>query len=121
MWQNVTSRLVPGGVDAATRRDRAARLLESLGLAGLHDRRPRDLSGGEQQRVALARAIVDEPDVLIADEPTSNVDAETGRLIVERFETLRAAGTTLVVSTHDPAIVDRADRRYEMEEGRLLL
>jgi putative ABC transport system ATP-binding protein len=120
VWQNVTCRLVPAGVGAAERRARARELLGGFGLARGLDRRPRELSGGEQQRVALARALVANPDILFADEPTSNVDAATSELIVARIEGLRRSGTTVVISTHDERLVRPADRRYEIERGELV-
>ncbi len=120
VWQNVSCRLVPTGLRARVRRERAEQVLGELGLCGTADRRPRELSGGEQQRVALARAVVDGPDVLIADEPTSNVDSVTGELIVDYLKRLQREGTTMIITTHDPALVALADHRYVMEGGRLV-
>ncbi len=120
VWQNVSCRLVPAGVPGRIRRDRAERVLGELGLRECGDRLPRNLSGGEQQRVALARAVIGTPDVLIADEPTSDVDPGTGELIVEYLRRLRMRGTTIVVATHDPASVAGADRHYMMEGGRIV-
>ncbi len=119
VWQNITCRLVPEGVRLTERRRRAAEILAEFDLTHALDRRPRELSGGEQQRVALARAVIGHPDLLIADEPTSNVDAKTAAAVVEYLERLRRAGTTVVVSTHDPAVVKPADHQLEIESGRV--
>ncbi len=119
VWRNVTSRLVPAGVGAAMRRERAARALAGLGLDAVLDRLPRELSGGELQRVAFARAVIDDPELIVADEPTSNVDAATGAVIADALAKRRAAGATLVIATHDPALVAVADRHVAVEDGRV--
>lgn len=99
---------------------RAAALLEEVGLAHRMDHYPAQLSGGEQQRVALARALANEPDLLLADEPTGNLDAVTGREIVDLVFDLQARhGTTLVLVTHDARLAARCRRRVVMEAGRL--
>lgn len=120
VWQNVTCRLVPEGVGARGRRRRARAVLAELELEDMLDRRPASLSGGEQQRAALARALVAGPEVLIADEPTSNVDADTGEAVVRCLRRRHEGGTTIVVSTHDPMILECADERYELAGGRLV-
>ena len=119
VWQNVSCRLVPTGLRARVRRERAEHVLGELGLRGTANRLPRELSGGEQQRVALARAVVDQPDVVIADEPTSNVDSMTGELIIDYLKGLQHRGTTMIITTHDPALVSLADHHYVMDGGRL--
>jgi putative ABC transport system ATP-binding protein len=119
VWQNVSCRLVPDGIKPDERRRRAQRLLEQVDLSGAANRRPRDLSGGEQQRVAVARALVGDPDVLIADEPTSNVDARTGEMLVSYFKRLQQRGTALVIATHDPALVEQAWTHYLIERGSI--
>jgi len=119
VWQNVTCRLVPAGVAPRARRERARELLDRFGVGEYADRLPRSLSGGERQRVALARALVGDPDVLIADEPTSAVDADTAQGITRTLRELRDRGTTLVISTHDPALLEDVDRRHVLEAGRL--
>lgn len=119
VWQNVTMRLVPEGVAARERRARAAALLAELGVPHALDRLPGALSGGEQQRAALARAVSGNPALLFADEPTSNVDDETAANIVSYFLALRERGVSIVASTHDEAIVARADRCYRLEAGVL--
>ncbi len=108
----------PGRVRQA--RHTAVELLETLGLGKRLTHRPRELSGGERQRVAIARALVNQPDILLADEPTGNLDRKTGDEILDvlkRFHTDR--GQTLVMVTHDAAVADRADRVVHLEDGRL--
>jgi putative ABC transport system ATP-binding protein len=119
LWQNVTLRLVPLGVGTRERRSRAAAALEEVELRGVLDRAPRGLSGGEQQRAAVARALIADPELLLADEPTASVDAQSGAAIAELLERRRAHGTTLVVATHDERLVARATSRRELVEGRL--
>jgi putative ABC transport system ATP-binding protein len=120
VWQNVAARLVPAGLPGAARRARAVAALGELGLESIADRLPRELSGGERQRVALARALCGRPSVLIADEPTSSVDARTGTAIVEHLGRLRVRGTTIVTATHDPALLAAADVRHVLEGGRIV-
>src|SRR5688572_15576694 len=101
-------------------REQALALLNEVGLAERLHHYPAQLSGGEQQRVALARAFAGEPDVLFADEPTGNLDAETGARVLALIEALRARrGTTLVLVTHDPEVAARADRRVHLRGGRI--
>lgn len=100
---------------------RARELLERVGLTrDRHDRRPAKLSGGEQQRVAIARALANDPPIVLADEPTANLDSETGRLIVELLRTLRTENRTVIIATHDDAIAAKADIILEMRDGRLI-
>ncbi len=100
--------------------DRARDELDRVGLAARADHYPSQLSGGEQQRVALARAVAPKPDILLADEPTGNLDSTTGAQIIELLFDLRAAhGATLVLVTHDPAVADRCDRVLRLRDGRI--
>jgi putative ABC transport system ATP-binding protein len=116
--ENVMLPLELGGVASA--RDTAAALLERVGLAARLRHYPRQLSGGEQQRVAIARAFAGPPQVLFADEPTGNLDAATGREIVDlMFELNRDRHTTLVLVTHDEALARRCARRLRLSAGRL--
>jgi lipoprotein-releasing system ATP-binding protein len=100
-------------------RDRAGAILESFGLAHRLRHRPRELSGGERQRVALARALMNEPAVLLADEPTGNLDEVTGAGILDLLADLHRGGLTIVMVTHDPAIAARADRVVRLHDGRV--
>jgi putative ABC transport system ATP-binding protein len=105
----------------ADRRQRAASLIEQVGLANRVHHRPSQLSGGEQQRVAIARALVNRPTILLADEPTGNLDAETGAAILALlFDMSRIFATTLLVVTHDLDIAGKADMKVEMKDGRIL-
>lgn len=118
--ENVETALVPLGIPAAERRDRATRALESVGLGDRGDHRPSELSGGQQQRVAIARALVKEPGVLLADEPTGNLDEETRDEIMDLLEGLwRDRGLTLVIVTHDSAVARRAQRRLHIKQGKV--
>ena len=106
--------------DIPEAKDRAASLLAAVGLAARGHHYPSQLSGGEQQRVALARAFGPRPRILLADEPTGNLDRETGRVVLETMERLRSeSGTTLVLVTHDVEIASRADRRIHLRDGRI--
>jgi putative ABC transport system ATP-binding protein len=115
--ENVELPMVFAGTDARERRERAARSLASVGLADRAHHRPDQLSGGERQRVAVARAMVMDPAILLADEPTGNLDSASGAEIVELIETMNAHGLTLLVVTHDPAIGGRARRRIRLADG----
>ena len=103
------------------RRKRVMAILEAVGLADEHDRKPLELSGGQQQRVAIARALVKEPEFVIADEPTANLDSKTGAEIVELMRKLNEEkGVTFVFSTHDPLIVELAHRVIRLRDGRIV-
>jgi len=115
--ENVELPMVFAGVDPAERRERARRVLERVGLSPRATHRPDQLSGGERQRVAIARAVVMEPSVLLADEPTGNLDSHSGSEIVELIESMNRGGLTLVVVTHDPAVGGRARRRIRLVDG----
>jgi putative ABC transport system ATP-binding protein len=103
-----------------TRRDRAGAMLERVGVAHRADHFPEEMSGGEQQRVAIARALVMEPSLLIADEPTGNLDTDTGGQIMALLEDLHRGGLTIVLVTHDPAIAARAERIVTLRDGRVV-
>ena len=114
----VPARLARHGVEASL--ERARNLLERVGLGGRFEHRPRELSGGEQQRVAIARALINEPELILADEPTGNLDSRTGDEIVDLLCTLRAEkGVTLIVATHDTHVASRAPRVIELVDGQV--
>ncbi len=118
--ENLLLPLELGGARDGEGEDRARGLLEAVELGARADAFPDRLSGGEQQRVAVARALVHEPDLLLADEPTGNLDEDTGERVVELMEDLvREAGTTLVVVTHSRELAGRMDRILELDHGRL--
>ncbi len=108
------------GVKEQERRDRVLRVLADVGLEGLENRRPDQLSGGQQQRVAIARAIASNPAVVLADEPTANVDSETAERLLEIMEKLnRERGETFLFSTHDPRVMERARRVIRIVDGQV--
>jgi putative ABC transport system ATP-binding protein len=109
------------GVSAEKRHDLSAAILEDVGLTGMEDRRPAELSGGQQQRVAVARAIVSHPTIVLADEPTANLDSHTARELVELMRILNEKHqTTFVISTHDPMVMEMAPRRIGLRDGRVV-
>jgi putative ABC transport system ATP-binding protein len=115
--ENVEVKLAPVGGDRA----RALEMLDEVGLAERADHLPAHLSGGEQQRVAIARALSVEPRVVLADEPTGNLDSATGGEIIELLEKLaREHGSTIIVATHDPSLAARAPQRLAMRDGKLV-
>jgi putative ABC transport system ATP-binding protein len=117
--ENVEIPLLYQGVSGPERRDRAAESLRIVGLDNRMHHRPRELSGGQQQRAAIARALVGRPAILMADEPTGNLDSTTGKQILETFEELHAKGLTLIMVTHDDRIAARCERVVRLADGDL--
>jgi ABC-type lipoprotein export system ATPase subunit len=117
--RNVMLPLLYAERDAGDAAARAGQALAAVGLAHRARHLPSELSGGEQQRVAIARALINDPAVILADEPTGNLDEQSGGEILEIFRTLASAGRTLVLVTHDRAVADRADRILVLDEGRI--
>jgi putative ABC transport system ATP-binding protein len=115
---------VPLRLVSADPREREERVASLLGLVGLGERarhRPHELSGGEQQRVAIARALANRPDLLLADEPTGQLDSGTGRSIMTLLRAIvRSEGLTAIIATHDPMLIDLADRAIELRDGRIV-
>ena len=119
-FENVELPLVLAGIAPRERRPRVATMLDAVGLTPRAHHRPDQLSGGQRQRVAIARATVMEPGLILADEPTGNLDQASGDEVIRTLEGLNARGLTLVVVTHDPAISGRARRRIRMGDGALV-
>ena len=117
---NVELPMILAGVPPAERRARVAEALGSVGLTDRVTHRPDQLSGGQRQRVAIARATVMRPSILLADEPTGNLDRHSGNEIIDLLERMNREGLTLVVVTHDPEVARRARRELQMEDGRIV-
>jgi putative ABC transport system ATP-binding protein len=117
--ENVATPLLYRGLRRSARLARAHETLERVGLAERADHDPTELSGGQLQRVAIARALVGEPALLLADEPTGNLDSRSGAEVLELFAALNRAGTTVLMITHDPVVASRAQRRLVLDVGRL--
>jgi putative ABC transport system ATP-binding protein len=118
-WENVAYPLIPMGVGVHERFKRAMNLLNMLGLGERVRHTPEEMSGGEQQRVAIARALINHPQILIADEPTSNIDEDSAETLLKIMATLKSEGKTIVISSHDPLIREHADVCFVLNRGRL--
>jgi len=116
-WKNVELPLLYSGVTQAERKARASAILERIGLGTRADHKPSELSGGEQQRVAIARALVNNPSILLADEPTGNLDSRSGNEIMGIFESLNKEGVTIILVTHEREIAEVAKRTITIKDG----
>lgn len=116
---NVELPLIYSGIKSSERRKRAIEVLEKVGLGDRMDHKPNELSGGQRQRVAVARALINNPSILLADEPTGNLDSKTGQEIMELFEELHAAGNTIILVTHEEEIAAHARRIIRLRDGLL--
>jgi putative ABC transport system ATP-binding protein len=116
---NVAMPMIYAGVGSKERRRRATEALERVGLSGRAKHRPPELSGGQMQRVAIARALINEPSLLLADEPTGNLDSISGEAIMELFRELHGSGVAIMVVTHETDIAEQGDRTIEIHDGRL--
>ncbi len=117
--ENVALPLAFQGVDPAERIDRAKQLLDSVGLGDRYDHHPPELSGGQRQRVAIARALASEPAILLADEPTGNVDTDTGEQVMGLLQEVNDEGRTILLVTHERAIAEHADRIVHVRDGEI--
>ncbi|HTP81905.1 MAG TPA: ABC transporter ATP-binding protein [Alphaproteobacteria bacterium] len=120
-YENVEHPLLLIGIPAAKRRERTLAMLDAVGLSRQAKQRPNELSGGQKQRVAIARALVKEPTLVLADEPTANLDTETGAAIIDLMHRVQTEfQTTFVFSTHDPHLMSHADETFTIRDGRLV-
>jgi putative ABC transport system ATP-binding protein len=119
LLRNVELPLLYAGVGGSERKEQAMEALQKVGLADRAKHRPSALSGGQRQRAAIARAIVNEPSLILADEPTGNLDSRTGLEILEIFDRMHAKGETIVIVTHDPRIAERCERLVSIVDGRI--
>jgi putative ABC transport system ATP-binding protein len=118
-FENVELPLIYGGVDGKRRRERVWKSLETVGLADRASHRSNELSGGQRQRVAIARALVNQPSIILADEPTGNLDSRAGEEIMSVFQMLNEQGNTLIVVTHDESVAAHANRRVRLRDGEI--
>lgn len=117
--ENLEIPLFYQGIPPVEREERARAMAEKVGLGDRGHHRPHELSGGQQQRVAIGRSLITNPAILLADEPTGNLDSKTGKLILEMMDELHADGRTIVMVTHDPTVADRCQRVVEIRDGQI--
>ncbi|MGR3310031.1 MAG: ABC transporter ATP-binding protein [Candidatus Brocadiales bacterium] len=120
-WENVAYPLIPLGYGAKERFDKAKSLLEKFGLGERIHHTPEELSGGQQQKVSIARALINDPEIIIADEPTSNIDVESVEVLTSILKELQNNGRTIIVSTHYEDLVKKADVVFKMNAGRIVM
>lgn len=118
--ENVAMPLIYAGIDGKERMERAARLLTRVGLGDRMHHKPNELSGGQRQRVAIARALVNDPSIIMADEPTGNLDSKSSVEIMEIFRELNAADKTIILVTHDPEVAQQAKRVVTVRDGKII-
>ena len=119
--ENIEFTMMLSGIPQTERNQRAMRLMEELGIAELAHKRPNEMSGGQQQRVAVARAMVNNPSIILADEPTANLDSTTGSKLLDLMETMnRERGITFLFSSHDPQVIERAKRLIMLHDGKIV-
>nr|BAU79869.1 putative lipoprotein-releasing system ATP-binding protein LolD [uncultured Aquificaceae bacterium] len=120
MEENVMVPMLKANVDKKTAKERALTLLEKLGLKGKENRKPYQISGGEQQRVSIARALSNNPDILIADEPTGNLDSKNTEKVMEIFTQINHEGKTIIMVTHEMDLAEKTDRIVKMKDGEIV-
>jgi putative ABC transport system ATP-binding protein len=118
-WENVSIPLIPQGIRGNDRKLRATQLLDMFGLSGRAHHTPEEMSGGEHQRVAIARALINNPDIVILDEPTSNIDEEAVSILIDILKGLKADGKTIIVSSHEEDLLRNADIVFKLKKGRI--
>jgi putative ABC transport system ATP-binding protein len=119
--ENIEYVMLLRGVKEKERKDRALSILKEVGLEGMEHRRPRELSGGQRQRVAVARAVVSEPAIILADEPTANLDSKTGASLLELMRKLNdSKGITIILSTHNKMVVEMTHKTVQLKDGRII-